>query len=319
MPMFSSRSQAIVLVDAVYRPGPKPQAKAERKGIIYSEQTRSKYISSLTVTADWAKATYRLRLVQLTPGQVQEYLDHRATQVGCRQINQDFLAVCLIPGIGRDDLDKPRSLIGFGRKAIEPRALTHDATRMVIESLPERHRFSGELAAAYGLRAGELLTIRRFEDLDRMDRNDRTILEKMGRHVWDEDRFHGQEGVRYVVVGKGALPRVRIFTHQHSDRLENQLRLPEPRAVSDRTPRYPVVQHYNLTGGKKFSEAWTNASRRVLGESLGAHCVRHGYAIDRMEYHRGRGLDFDAAYALTAQELGHFDPDATKDYLRGQA
>ena len=318
MPIFNSKAQAVEIVDAVYFPGPKPENKADRVGFIFGEQTRSKYISALTVTANWAKTAYKLRLLQLNIEQVQSYLDQRAAQVGPRQVNQDFLAVCLIPGIERADLDKPRSLVGFGEKATEPRALTRDATRMVIEALPERHRFSGELAAAYGLRAGELLTIRRLDDLDRNDPADRAILEKMERRDWDEDRFHGQDGVRYVVVGKGGLPRLRIFSYEHDHRLEH-LRLDEPRAVKDRTPRHPVIQNYDLTGGKRFSEAWTQASRRALGDSPGAHCVRHGYAIDRMEYHLDRGLNFDQAYALTAQELGHFDPDATKGYLRGLA
>lgn len=318
MPKFNSKAQAVELVDAVYFPGPKPENKADRVGFIFGEQTRSKYISALTVASDWAKATYKLRLRQLTVEQVQSYLDQRADQVGPRQINQDFLAMTLIPGIEREDLTKPYSLVGFGEKATEPRALTHDATRMVIEALPERHRFSGKLAATYGLRAGELYTIRRYDDLDPNDKNDRAIIDKMARREWDEDRFHGQDGVRYVVVGKGGLPRLRVFSHAHSRQLD-QLRLPAPRAVRDRTPRHPIMQHYDLTGGKRFSEAWTDASRRALGDSLGAHAVRHGYAQDRMTYHLGRGLDFDQAYSLVAEELGHFDPDATREYLRGLA
>ena len=318
MPTFSNRGQAVELVDVVYIPGPKPANKTDRVGFIYSEQTRAKYICSLTVAADWAKATYKLRLLQLNVEQVQSYLDQRAAQVGPRQINQDFLAVCLIPGIEREDLDKPRSLVGFGEKATEVRALTHDAMRMVIEALPERHRDSGELAAAYGLRAGELLAIRRLSDFDRDDPVDREILDKMARRDWNPDRFHGQEGIPYVVVGKGGLPRLRIFSYEHDRRLE-QLRLDEPRAVKDRTPRHPVMQCYDLTGGKRFSEAWTQASRRALGESPGAHCVRHSYACDRMEHHLDRGLDFNQAYAIVAQELGHFDPNATREYLRSLA
>ena len=316
MPVFKSKSQAVQLVDAVYMPGPKPQNKVGRIGFIFGEQTRAKYISALTVAADWAKANYRLRLVQLSTDQVQEYLYQRAAEVGSRQINQDCLAVCLIPGIEREYLDKPRSLVGFGEKATEVRALTLDAMYQVIEALPERHRFSGELAAEYGLRAGELLTIQRADELDPKDPRDRAIIEKMARRDWNEDRFHGQEGVRYVVVGKGGLPRERVFSYDHSRRLEEEFRLPKPRAVKDRTPRNPVMQRYDLTGGKRFSEAWTNASRRVLGDSPGAHCVRHSYACDRMEYHLNRGLDFNQAYALVAQELGHFDPNATREYLR---
>ena len=319
MPTFNDKAQAVELVDAVFYPGPKPPNKADREGKIYGEQTRSKYISALTVAAKWAKQEHRLRLKQLNADQVQQYLNERSTQVSSKQLNQDFLALCLIPGIERSGIEKPRSLIGAGEKATEPRAHTHDAARMVVETLPPNHRLSGELAAQYGLRAAELYTIRRYEDLDRKNKDDRVILDKMDRRQWDEDRFHGQDGVRYVVIGKGGLPRVRVFSHEHSRQLE-ALRLDKPREVADRTPRTPIIQYYDITGGKRFSQAWTTASRRALDDSLGAHALRHGYAQDRMAHHLERGLDLrPRLISLVSQELGHFDPDATKEYLRSLA
>ena len=318
MPTFNSRRQAEEIVDAVFFPGPKPRNKADRIGKIFGEATREKYIIALKVTADWAKATYHLRLKQLTPDQIQEYLDQRTTKVGPRQINQDYLAVCLIPGVERDDLTKPRSLVGFGDKATEPRAHTTDEKQRVFNEMDEDTRVSATIADAQGLRAGELYTIRCLKEvMQSSDPKDQEIVDKLGRREWDEDRFHGQKGTPYLVVGKGGLPRVRVFSRQLA-RLVESRRLDEPREVYDRT-RIPIMQHYDLVGGLEFSRAWTEASHRALGESLGAHSLRHGYAMDRMEYHLRRGLDYDQADALVAQELGHFDPYSTREYLRGRA
>ena len=318
MPKFKDESQAVELVDAVFSPGPKPPNKADRAGEIHGEATRLKYIQTLSVAAGWAKTTYGCRqLRQIPVDQAQAYLDYRATQVGPRQLNQDRLALEIIPGIGHGTLDKPRSFVGHGEKATEPRAYILDDKLRIIDTLREEHRFSAVLADAQGLRAVELLTIRKLDDLDPARREDRAILDKIDRREWDENRFHGQDGVRYVVVGKGGLPRVRVLSEAHSRELESR-KLDQPREVFDRV-RVPIMQHYGITGGLKFSRAWTDASHKAVGFSLGAHALRHGYAQDRMEHHLSRGLDYDQADALVAQELGHFDPYSTRTYLRGDA
>ena len=306
------------LVDAVFSPGPKPENKADRVGKIYSEATREKYISSLTVAAKWAKATYGCRqLRQLSVDQAQAYLDHRTVQVGPGQLNQDRLALEIIPGIGHDTLDRRRSFVGHGEKATLPRAYITDDKQRVIEQLPEAHRLSAVLTDVQGLRAAELLTIRKLDGLDPNRRQDQVILDKINRREWNEDRFHGQDGVRYVVVGKGGLPRVRVLSENHSRQLESR-KLDQPREVHDRV-RVPVLQHYDIPGGLNFSRAWTEASNRALGFSLGVHALRHGYAQDRMSHHLSRGLDYNQADARVAQELGHFDPYSTRTYLRGAA
>ena len=193
MPKFNDRSQAVQLVDAVFSPGPKPENKADRVGKIYSEATREKYISSLTVAAKWAKATYGCRqLRQLSVDQAQAYLDHRTVQVGPGQLNQDRLALEIIPGIGHDTLDRRRSFVGHGEKATLPRAYITDDKQRVIEQLPEAHRLSAVLTDVQGLRAAELLTIRKLDGLDPNRRQDQVILDKINRREWNEDRFHGQ-------------------------------------------------------------------------------------------------------------------------------
>lgn len=53
----------------------------------------------------------------------------------------------------------------------------------------------------------------------------------------------------------------------------------------------------------------------ALGWSRGAHGVRHSYAQERMAELQ-RGLRYDDALEVVSQELGHFRPGITREYLR---
>ena len=331
MATFNARRQAEELVRPRLRLGErKPRDKEARRGWIYSTTTAKTYRHHLTKMARWAKENYRCRLLQITPAIAQKYLDERARQVTDKSLNQDRLCLELLPKIERGDLTQPRSIVPPGRLAEEPRMYTTTQVDMIQAAQAENpHRkpdvaeafaFSTELARTYGLRAKELLTIRKLEELEKSgDPKDRAILEKLERHAdeWHEDRWHGMpDGVDYVVIGKGGGPCIKQLSRDHADRLEDR-RLPVPRDVTDRGNHYRQV--YDIPGGRRWSDDFDRMSKRVLGWSIGAHALRHGFADDRMRHHLDRGLPYKAAEERTAQTLGHFRERSTRIYLRGEA
>ena len=124
-----------------------------------------------------------------------------------------------------------------------------------------------------------------------------------GREQWE----------RYTVQGKGGLTReIRIPNHV-SVQLEEK-RLPTPMLIVDRGVNY--VSHYNVMGGQSFSNAWSKSSATHYGFSHGAHGLRHSYAQQRMREIQNNGTNYKDALGIVSQELGHFRPDITTEYLR---
>ena len=314
MPTFNYRKQAIeALTDADYRGESKPPNRADRVGKIYSNATWEKYVSALTAAAEYArKECDGRRLKQLTPEQAQAYLDRRAGEVTDKELNQVKLALEMLPEIDRGSLVKARALPP-GEKATEPRAYTPLQQELVRDELPDRFQYSAYLCDTYGFRVREILTLRRFDELDRKQYDDGRILEKLERHDWDPDRFHGREGVEYVVVGKGGGPRTALISERDDKHLDD-LKHDQPQIVKDRHDT--IRQYYDLPGGLALSRAYSRASTRALGWSLGSHAARHAYVMDRMEYHLERGLTYDQAEELVAEEVGHFNERSTRAYLR---
>lgn len=115
------------------------------------------------------------------------------------------------------------------------------------------------------------------------------------------------------MTGKGGLAREVSIPNELATRLE-AVRLNEPRTVRDRGVLYR--QHYAVGGGQALSQAFSAASKAVLGYSTGIHGVRHSYAQQRhYELQRLTG-DPERALRIVSQELGHFRPEITQVYLR---
>ncbi|WP_238525118.1 hypothetical protein [Geobacter sulfurreducens] len=113
--------------------------------------------------------------------------------------------------------------------------------------------------------------------------------------------------------GKGGLVREVLLSRELAAQLE-ATRLGEPRQVTDRGVNY--TQHYNIGGGRAWSQSFSAASQRELGFSNGAHGLRHSYAQERMEEMQRGGMNYDDAKGTVAQEVGHFDKETTEAYLR---
>ena len=172
---------------------------------------------------------------------------------------------------------------------------------MTAEAQLKRNSLSTEIAYAAGLRGHELLTIRRIEERDPSSRSE--LAEK----------FQGREGKRYTVKGKGGLVREVCIPSNLAQQLESR-RLKSPVKVTDRSVHY--AKYYDINGGKNWSSSFTQASKRTLGWSSGAHGLRHSYAQERMHELQSSGMKRDLALEVVSQEMGHFRKDITEIYLR---
>lgn len=186
-------------------------------------------------------------------------------------------------------------------QALKSRAYTHEQLGLLRQAQSERNAFSTALAHAAGLRAHELLTLRRASERHPDDRPSRA------------EKFRGRDGVLYTVHGKGGLVRHVLLPRDLAERLEGR-RLEAPRQVNDRGVYHQ--QHYDLAGGQSWSNSYSAASNRALGWSAGAHGVRHSYAQQRVRELQTSGLSRHDALEVVSQEMGHFRPDITEVYLR---
>jgi integrase len=174
---------------------------------------------------------------------------------------------------------------------------------MVASAQQGPNRLATEIAAAAGLRAHELFTLRPL--------NERRAS---AHRTWSADRFVGMRNVtRYTVVGKGGLIREVAIPVALVERLE-KMRLPEPRQITDRSVHYET--RYDLRGGHAWSQSYSDAAIRVLGWSTGAHGIRHTYAQSRLDTIQSLSYDYEEALEIVSQELGHFRPNITEVYLR---
>ena len=216
-------------------------------------------------------------------------------------LDQDRQALQVLPQFKGIALPRVRSALATIRRA---RAYTQEQVELIAAAQGERNSLASKLANAAGLRAHELFTIMKVSEQP-----------ASGHRAWHGDRFvaQGWGAMIYSVKGKGGLVREVAIPGPLARELEGR-RLQEPRLVTDRKVRY--AQYYDIGGGQKWSQSFTDASKRVLHWSTGAHGVRHGYAQRRMEELQGAGRSYQAALAIVSQEMGHYRPEITEVYLR---
>ena len=271
-------------------------------GKIHSVGTARAYQQSLTTAAQWLQDHGCMDgLHRMTPEQAERYLAERADYVSQSTLDLDRQALQTLPHI--DKLDRARAALGRTELATESRAYTATQVHMIAAAQSQRHGLATEIAHAAGLRAHELLTLRPAAE------------QAASTHrTWTDTRFTGrEEHMRYSVVGKGGLARDVALPRDLAERLEAR-RLDEPAPVTDRRVRY--TQHYDLGGGKNWSQSFSAASQRELEWSSGAHGLRHAYAQERMEELQRSGLAYPEALGVVSQEMGHFRADITEVYLR---
>ena len=131
------------------------------------------------------------------------------------------------------------------------------------------------------------------------------------QRAWRNDLFRGLEGVKYVVTGKGGLLRAVMIPSHLAKELESR-RLGTPKTIKDR--KVKILTHYDISGGKAFSNSFSKLSKKVLGYSHGAHGLRYTYAQHRMGVNNP-GNTYETNKLIVSQEFGHFRPDITDHYL----
>ncbi|MEM7504971.1 MAG: site-specific integrase, partial [Pseudomonadota bacterium] len=247
-------------------------------GQIHSVRTHQKYLACLTQAGQWARTETGLGYLSRLPIPVaQAYLEKRvADGIGQKQLDADRNALEFITG--RGSLARVRALTPPTRTS---RAYTPEQAAAIAAHQRGENALSTQIAFDAGLRAHELFTLQRADE-----------AAASGHRRWRADRFAGRAGVRYVVVGKGGLRREVLLDRALADRLEAR-RLDTPRAITDRGVHY--VQHYAISGGKRWSQSVADAAHRVLGWSTGAHGLRHSYAQRRLLALQDRGVDYESA------------------------
>ncbi|MCP5013179.1 MAG: site-specific integrase [Aestuariibacter sp.] len=281
-----------------------PRHSHRQDGKIHSIGTARLYQQIFRQAAEWLTETGIGRLRDITPAQASQYLTLRSIDIGQKQLNNERKALELhLQATHRDTNIVLDRVISEVTTTLSTRAYTPEHIQLIQSQQTPQMSLSTRLAAAAGLRAEELLTIRRSEE------------QRASTHrIWSDNRFTGlPSGKRYTVNGKGGLIREVMIPNSLVKELE-ATRLPFPEKVTSRG----VIYHrlYRLIGGKSFSNRFSLDAQTHLGWSQGAHGMRHTYAQQRMSDLQLNGIRYTEALGIVSQELGHFRPEITEVYLR---
>ena len=280
-----------------FRSAGKQAEYAVRQLDIESVRTEQNYEQALKGCAEFLQENRMGDLRGLDADKAMAYLEARSQEVGQKTLDMDRQAIQAVLG---EKLAVVKSEI---ESAQTSRAYTHEQSQLVAGAQSDKHSLATQIAENAGLRAHELLTLRPAEE-----RAADTHRE------YRDDRFAGRENVAiYTVEGKGGLCREVAIDRNLAEKLEER-RLDAPRTVYDREIRYE--QHYDLGGGKQWSDSFSKAAERELGWSEGAHGLRHEYAQERMNTLQGMGYEYREALEVVSQEMGHFRAEITEVYLR---
>jgi len=280
-----------------------------RGNVVESVRTVASYEAALTKAAQWLKDEYKAGrelgdLKSMTPDQAIRYLQERGEEIGQKALDQERQALQCMMRHSTSQLahnERLPTIASERQQVLKTRGYTSEQVQMVSSNQKEANALATDIARHAGLRAHELLTLRPVAEQPPSNRPARP------------EKFSYAAGERYTVVGKGGLCREVVIPGHLAERLE-ALRLPAPQRVTDRGVYYQ--QHYAISGGQRWSSSFTQASKRVLGWSRGAHGLRHSYAQDRVLTLQLSGLNYRDALEVVSQEMGHFRPEITEVYLR---
>ena len=300
---LSPERQAARAIKSISRLGT-PRHGNRDDGKVHSLGTARQYEQTFRTASTWLIDHHEVALYHARLEQICEYLETRSIHVGQKQLNSERRALEIFYRKIRKDpeIALPRFESEISHTA-RSRAYSDAQIDLLDNRMTPRVALSLRLANAAGLRASELYSLRRI-----------TERSPSSHRVWSDDRFKGLESwARYTVDGKGGLVREVRIPPDLAQELESK-RLAEPKIVHDRGVR--IESHYNVTGGRNFSNLFSRYAHQHLGWSEGAHGLRHGYAQRRMDQLGDRGLSYTNALAIVSQELGHFRPEITEVYLR---
>jgi len=263
---------------------------------IYSIGTARNYEQALTRVTEWLKINKQGDLQHLTLAKIHPYLEIRAQEIGQKALDQERQAIQLCLG------QKIPVIKSELQEAQKSRAYTPEQIELIAKSQTTKNQLATHIAYAAGLRAHELLTLRKPEEQP-----------KSHHRIWTAERFKGRSGEVYTVVGKGGLIREVLIPTSLAKQLEAQ-KLQQAITVYDRKVKY--LSCYNISGGKRWTDSFSAASKRLFHWSHGAHGLRHSYAQERLEELQQRGYLYPDVLGIISQELGHFRSSITEVYLK---
>lgn len=278
--------------------------KALQGGVLKSVSTASNYEKSLTQVAKYIQENKLGSLRQMTPETAKTYLEYRGQEVGQKTLDMERQALqCMMKHLTKQ-LNEDHKLPVIKselEEALSSRAYPAHQVEIILKAQQPHNALATEISFAAGLRAHELFTLRPAKEQPADPRPKLTT------------KWQGIIGDRFTVVGKGGLTREVIIPRHLTERLE-ALKLEHPSQKIDRGIYY--TQHYAIGGGKSWSSSFSEASKRHLGWSSGAHGLRHSYAQSRMKTLQTLGLSRKLSLETVSQEMGHFRPEITEVYLR---
>ncbi|MFT0172095.1 tyrosine-type recombinase/integrase [Paraburkholderia mimosarum] len=178
---------------------------------------------------------------------------------------------------------------------LEGRAITWDEVRQIIKHQREWNALSTLASLDAGLRAHELATLRREDE-----------LEPSQHRNWTPTMFLGRKNyVRMVTTGKGGLRRPVALSSPIAEAIEARRMSAAEKRTDRGVHREPI---FDLGSGQRLSQSFSYASLTALGYSLGYHSLRHGFAQRRVGELVTLGYDFMTAVQMVSVELGHFRP-----------
>ena len=290
-----------------------PERQGEKQAAHVMKQVQGTIVKSVGTVRNYEQALRNVathlaysqqNLKDLTPDSAKIYLEHRAEQVGQKTLDMERQAIQLMLQHVTHKLEPTQRLDVIKSEIaqiLSSRAYTSEQVQAIAAAQAPQNALATEIAYSAGLRAHELLTLQR---ADLRPADDRPAL---------ESKFSHRNGVLYTVTGKGGLTREVLIPSHLAERLEDR-RLSVPQQVTDRGIHYQ--KHYEIGGGRAFSQSFSRASNNVLGYSHGAHGLRHSYAQERMDELRSNGITREIALETVSQEMGHFRADITEVYLR---
>ncbi|HIP38625.1 MAG TPA: site-specific integrase [Desulfocapsa sulfexigens] len=268
----------------------------QNDGRIHSVGTARGYEQALRGFVEYIQNNHQGDLSSVAVQEAQQYLADRAGMVAQKTLDLDRQAIQMHLSI---QLDVVKSEI---ETCLSTRSYTAVQIERITSAQSEHNSLATQIAHEAGLRAHELLTLHPAGD-----------RQASTHRQWSTDRFTGRTGQLYTVKGKGGLVREVMLSDRLAANLEGK-RLAKPKQITDRGVRY--TQHYDIGGGRAWSQSFSAASKRELGFSNGAHGLRHSYVQERMEELQRNSMRYDKAKGTVAQEVGHFAKDTTEAYLR---
>lgn len=265
---------------------------------IKSLRTEGHYKYSVGSYMRWRKFMGLSLRDSYLPSESTEFLEEMAEILEQKQLDSCRQA---IQKVFKQELPRVKSL---RETILSQRAYRPSEVLEIANTQGDRNALCTALCFSSGLRAHEILTLRPAEELARADHNQ-----------WSKELFAGIEDPRiYTVKGKGGLLR-HVAVPRDLSILVEQRRLPCLTVSRDRKIDYKKSQ-YDIGAGQSFSQSFGEASRKVLGFSMGAHGLRHSYAQRRIRTLRALGFSINHALKILSEELGHFRVSVTWAYLR---